>query len=65
MMKEDIMADNKNLMEEFAKELLKDNPIVSRPFSDKYSKFRQQILEAEINFDKKCAQFAIKNKILK
>lgn len=52
-------------MEEFAKEFVKDNPIVTRPFSDEYSKMRETILEAELNFDKKCAEFVIKNKILK
>jgi hypothetical protein len=64
-MKEDIMADKKNLMDEFIKEFVKDNPIVTQPFSENYSKIRQQILEAELNFDKKSAQFAIENKILK
>ena len=59
------MADKKNLMDEFVKEFVKDNPIVTQPFSENYSKIRQQMLEAELNFDKKSAQFAIENKILK
>lgn len=50
-------------MEEFAKEFVKDNPIVTRPFSDEYSKMRETILEAELNFDKISKEFYYKKVI--